>query len=118
VTANDMVRLYQYLLGGRTAAADRDLVVTALAAARQEAADGFDQFFGLLDGNALGGRAAYAKQGWMYYLPDEVYLHSAGVVGGRYAVAVLTVQSGVSTDDAKSRVAAVVGAVLTPLPAT
>ncbi|HWO64969.1 MAG TPA: serine hydrolase [Umezawaea sp.] len=118
VTADDMVRLYQYVLGGKMAEADRDLVVDALDGAQQEAADGFDQFFGLLDGNARGSRAAYAKQGWMYYLPDDVYLHSAGVVDGRYAVAVLTVQTGVSTDDAKSRVAAIVSAALTPLPAT
>ncbi|MCS7476365.1 serine hydrolase [Umezawaea endophytica] len=118
VTADDMVRLYQYVLGGKMTEADRDLVVDALTDARQEAADGFDQFFGLLDGAARGSRAAYAKQGWMYYQPNDVYLHSSGVVDGRYAVAVLTVQSGVSTDDAKSRVAAIVSAALTPLPAT
>ena len=118
VTADDMVRLYQYVLGGKMTTADRDLVVDALDGAQQEAADGFDQFFGLLDGDARGSRAAYAKQGWMYYLPDDVYLHSAGVVDGRYAVALLTVQSGVSTDDARSRVAAIVSAALTPLPAT
>ncbi len=118
VTANDMVRLYQYVLGGRLAQADRDLVVDALTAARQQAADGFDQYFGLLDGAARGNRAAYAKQGWMYYLPNDVYLHSAGVVDDRYAIAVLTVQSGVSTDTARIRLADVVGAVLAPLPVT
>lgn len=118
VTADDMVRLYHHVLGGGLGAADRDLVVDALAAARQEAADGFDQFFGLLDGAARGDRTAYAKQGWMHYLPNDVYLHSAGVVEGRYAIAVLTVHSGVSTDTARSRVADVVSAVLTPLPTT
>jgi beta-lactamase class A len=118
VTADDMVRLYQYVLGDRMAAADRDLVVDALTGAQQEAADGFDQFFGLLDGNARGSRATYAKQGWMFYLPDDVYLHSSGVVDDRYAVAVLTVQPGASTDSAKERIASIVGAALAPLPAT
>jgi beta-lactamase class A len=118
VTADDMVRLYQYVTGDKMAAADRDLVVDALSAAQEEAADGFDQFFGLLDGTARGSRAAFAKQGWMYYLPSDVYLHSAGVVDDRYAVAVLTVQTGVSTDTAKERIASVVSAALAPLPST
>ncbi|PRY36119.1 serine hydrolase [Umezawaea tangerina] len=117
VTADDMVHLYQYVLL-KMPEADRDLVVDALSGAQEEAADGFDQFFGLLDQNARGSRAAYAKQGWMYYLPSDVYLHSAGVVDNRYAVAVLTVQSGVSTDTAKDKVAQIVGATLTPLPNT
>lgn len=117
ITADDMVHLYQYVLQ-KMPEADRDLIVDALSGAQEEAADGFDQFFGLLDGNARGSRAAYAKQGWMYYLPSDVYLHSAGVVDGRYAVAVLTVQSGVSTDTAKDQVAKIVSSALTPLPNT
>ncbi|MFD5824818.1 serine hydrolase [Lentzea sp. NPDC060358] len=81
ITADDMVRLYHYVLGSSV----RDAVVAALSAAPATAADGFDQAFGL-----LGVTGAYAKQGWMYYLPNEVYLHSAGVLDNRYAVAVLT----------------------------
>jgi beta-lactamase class A len=118
VTADDMVRLYQYITDGKLAEADRDLVVDALSGAQQEAADGFDQFFGLLDKAARGSRAAYAKQGWMYYLPSDVYLHSAGVVDNRYAVAVLTIQTGVSTGAAEEQVANIVAAALAPLPAT
>lgn len=118
VTADDMVRLFQYVTGGKMAEADRDLIVDALSAAQEEATDGFDQFFGLLDGTTRGSRAAYAKQGWMYYLPSDLYLHSAGVVDSRYAIAVLTIQTGVSTDTARDRVASIVGAALTPLPAT
>ena len=118
ITANDMVHLYQYVLSGKMAPADRDLIVDALSGAQEEAADGFDQFFGLLDGDARGSRAAYAKQGWMYYLPSDVYLHSAGIVDGRYAVAVLTIQTGVSTDVAKDQVAKIVSDALGPLPPT
>ena len=118
ITADDMVKLYQYVLSGKMAEADRDLIVDALSGAQEEAADGFDQFFGLLDANARGSRSAYAKQGWMYYLPSDVYLHSAGIVDNRYAVAVLTIQTGVSTDAAKDQVAKIVSAALTPLPAT
>jgi beta-lactamase class A len=118
ITANDMVQLYHHVLGGRMAAADRDLIVDALSGAQEQATDGFDQFFGLLDGEARGSRPAYAKQGWMYYLPGDVYLHSAGIVDERYAVAVLTVQAGVPTDTAKAQVAKIVSAALAPLPAT
>jgi hypothetical protein len=81
ITADDMVQLYRYIL----ASPARDTIVAALSSAPPTAADGFDQAFGL-----LGVTGAYAKQGWMYYLPSDVYLHSAGVLDNRYAVAVLT----------------------------
>lgn len=64
ITANDMVRLYHYILGSPA----RDAVVAALSSAPATAADGFDQAFGL-----LGVTGVYAKQGWMYYLPSDVY---------------------------------------------
>jgi hypothetical protein len=112
VSADDMVRLYQYVLT-KLAPADRELVVDELSNAEQEAADGFDQFFGLLYNDT---HHVYAKQGWMYYFPNDVYLHSAGVVDGHYAVAVLSVQSGVTTETARERLADVTTATLATLP--
>ncbi|MET9231297.1 serine hydrolase [Lentzea sp. NPDC003310] len=106
VTANDMVRLYDYVLGSP----QRDAVVGALSKATPTAADGFDQAFGL-----LGVTGAYAKQGWMYYLPSDVYLHSAGVLDGRYAVAVLTTNPTGSWTVARQSINAVATAVLTKL---
>ncbi|WP_434448728.1 serine hydrolase [Lentzea sp. E54] len=106
ITANDMVRLYRHILGSPV----RDAVVAALSSAPATAADGFDQAFGLL-GNAGG----YAKQGWMYYLPSSVYLHSAGVLDNRYAVAVLTTSPTGSWTTARQSINAVTAAVLAKL---
>jgi hypothetical protein len=106
ITANDMVRLYQYILGSPV----RDTIVAALSSATPTAADGFDQAFGL-----LGVTGAYAKQGWMYYLPSDVYLHSAGVLGNRYAVAVLTTSPTGSWTTARQSINAVSTALLAKL---
>ncbi|HEX7302723.1 serine hydrolase [Lentzea sp.] len=103
VTADDMVRLYHYILGSPV----RDAVVADLSSAQATAADGFDQAFGL-----LGVTGAYAKQGWMYYLPSEVYLHSAGVLDNRYAVAVLTTNPSGDWATARQSINAVTQAVL------
>ena len=109
ITANDMVRLYDHIL----ASPERDAVVAALSSATATAADGFDQAFGL-----LGVTGAYAKQGWMYYLPSDVYLHSAGVVDDRYAVAVLTTSPTGDWTTARESVNAVTTAALAKLRAT
>ncbi|MFD4643240.1 serine hydrolase [Lentzea sp. NPDC058436] len=109
ITANDMVRLYQHVL----ASPQRDAVVAALSSAPATAADGFDQAFGL-----LGVTGAYAKQGWMYYLPSYVYLHSAGVLDDRYAVAVLTTSPTGNWTAARESINAVTTAVLAKLGAT
>ena len=106
ITANDMVRLYQYILGSPV----RDTIVAALSSAPATAADGFDQAFGL-----LGITGIYAKQGWMYYLPSDVYLHSAGVLDNRYAVAVLTTNPTGSWTTARQSIDAVTKAVLAKL---
>lgn len=103
ITANDMVRLYHYILGSP----ERDAIVAALSSAPATAADGFDQAFGL-----LGITGVYAKQGWMYYLPSDVYLHSAGVLDNRYAVAVLTTSPTGSWTTARQSINAVATAVL------
>jgi beta-lactamase class A len=106
ITANDMVRLYKYIL----ASPERDTIVGALSSATATAADGFDQEFGL-----LGVTGFYAKQGWMYYLPSDVYLHSAGVLDNRYAVAVLTTNPSGSWDTARTAINAVTKALLVKL---
>jgi hypothetical protein len=106
ISADDMVRLYHYILGSP----ERDTVVAALSSAPDTAADGFDQAFGL-----LGVTGFYAKQGWMYYLPSDVYLHSAGVLDNRYAVAVLTTSPTGSWTTARQSINAVSRALLVKL---
>jgi hypothetical protein len=87
VTANDMVRVYQYVLG-RMPAEDRTLIVDALAQAPEYAADDFDQYFGIPDG--LDAQWAI-KQGWGNN-DHAMVLHSTGLVGEkwRYVVILLT----------------------------
>ncbi|GAB2971153.1 serine hydrolase [Saccharothrix stipae] len=114
MSANDVVRLYRYIVTALPAA-DRDFIVTALSAASPTAADGFDQAYGLLAPGAP--IDAYAKQGWMWYLPADFYLHSAGVVANHYAVAVLSIQTGVAEQTAKDRLTAVTSALLVMLTA-
>ena len=87
VTANDMVRVYRYVLD-RMPPEDRALVVDALAQAPQYAADDFDQYFGIPDGLDL---PWAIKQGWGNN-DHAMVLHSTGLVGPewRYVVVLLT----------------------------
>jgi hypothetical protein len=81
--------LYQHILTAMTPD-DRDVIVSGLSSAQPTAADGFDQFFGLLGQPG----EIYAKQGWMYY-GSRLYLHSAGVVHAEdrdYVVVLMSVQ--------------------------
>lgn len=81
--------LYQHILT-EMSPDDRDVIVSGLSAAQPTAADGFDQFFGLLGQPGQ----IYAKQGWMYY-GSRLYLHSAGVVHAEdrdYVVVLMSVQ--------------------------
>ncbi len=107
MSADDVARLYRYVLTSMPGE-DRDFVVDALSEARSTAADGFDQAYGLM----APGTDAYAKQGWMWYLPGDFHLHTAGVVADRYVVVALSVQSGVDEQEAKDRLTAVTGAVV------
>ena len=106
ITADDMVQLYRYILASPV----HDTIVAALSSAPSTAADGFDQAFGL-----LGVTGAYAKQGWMYYLPSDVYLHSAGVLDNRYAIAVLTTSPTGNWTTARQSINAVSQALLAKL---
>ncbi|MEU4802625.1 hypothetical protein [Actinosynnema sp. NPDC023587] len=110
MSADDLVRLYRYVLT-RLPEAARAFVVEALSSAPDTAADGFDQAFGLLTPDVGG----YAKQGWMWYYPTDLYLHSAGVVGDRYVVALLSVQSSTAPDDARGHLDDIAHALLSTL---
>jgi hypothetical protein len=88
-TAGDVVQIYQYILGVAPAA-ERDVVVAALHAATQIAADGTDQYFGIP--YAVGTSAPWAvKQGWACCEPGWV-LNTTGLVGpsDRYIVVALS----------------------------
>jgi hypothetical protein len=87
ITANDMVRVYEYVMNTMPPE-DRTLVVDALGQAPQYAADDFDQYFGIPDG--LNAQWAI-KQGWGNN-DHAMVLHSSGLVGSkwRYVVVLLT----------------------------
>jgi hypothetical protein len=86
VTPRDLVSIYRHLL--ELPPADRSLLLGALGRAPRQAADGFDQHFGIPDG--LDGPWA-VKQGWGSN-DRAMVLHSAGLVGPglRYVVVLLT----------------------------
>lgn len=86
-SASDMVAVLEYLYTG-VSAADRDLVLGAMAAPPPIATDRFDQAYGLF---TVPGRTV-VKQGWMCCQRGLITLHSMGSVGGRYLVAVLSAQ--------------------------
>ncbi|GAA1320206.1 hypothetical protein GCM10009610_48250 [Pseudonocardia xinjiangensis] len=93
VPAADTVKIWQHILD-EMPPADRDLLVSAMDAAPPQAADGFNQAYGLLapavDGPGAPG--AVAKQGWMCCFSGKYYMHSTGAVGPdrRFVVALLT----------------------------
>lgn len=89
-TAVDVALVLDHILGPLPAG-DRDLVVSAIRAAPQLAADGFDQGFGLFDD---GRPDTFAKQGWMCCLSERLQLHTAGTLDrqDRFVVVVLSDQ--------------------------
>ncbi|MEU5690548.1 hypothetical protein [Actinosynnema sp. NPDC020468] len=111
MSADDVVALYHYILTDLPAD-QRDFIVTALREAPATAADGFDQAFGLLGAGA----DTYAKQGWMWYLPATLYLHSSGVVADRFAVAMLSIHTGQTEQVAKDDLDSITQALLADLP--
>jgi len=115
-SARDVVALYEHVLT-ELPAADRDLLLGALAAAPPVATDGFDQAYGLFGGAP--GLPAVSKQGWMCCLGDRITLHSAGLPhdgGGRYVVALLSsVPRSVGYDGARTMLTATADAVRAPL---
>lgn len=87
-TARDVVSTYRYIMD-RLPGEQRSLVLDALTNAPQQAADGWDQYFGIPDG--LPGVPHAIKQGWMTE-GDDTILHTTGLVGDhhRYVVVLLT----------------------------
>jgi hypothetical protein len=119
VPAIDVVRIWRYILD-ESAVADRDLLISAMNAAPAEAADGFDQAFGLLAPAVDGpdGPGAVAKQGWMCCLSGDAYLNSAGAVGRdqRFLVALLTrMPQNLGWDAARSELTAIATATVQAL---
>jgi hypothetical protein len=119
VTASDLLHLWEHLLD-ELPAADRDLLVSAMAAAPARATDRFDQAYGLLaPGSPV--EVGAAKQGWMCCIGGQNHMHSVGVVGpdDRFVLAVLTTTPaarGVATarDLVDRMVAAATGALVPP----
>jgi hypothetical protein len=109
VSPAGFARLYQHILADMDEY-DRATIVDDLSAAEPRAADGYNQFFGLLGQSAQ----VYAKQGWMYY-GSRLYLHSAGVVhddSGDYVVVLMSVQPVASTSVAQAAINTVASAML------
>ncbi|CAA9215956.1 MAG: hypothetical protein AVDCRST_MAG54-337, partial [uncultured Actinomycetospora sp.] len=85
-SARDMVTVLRHVQVDLPAP-DRDVVLGAMGRASPVAGDGFDQAYGFLDGSG-----SPVKQGWMCCIGSRAEVHSIGVVGGRWVVAVLTSQ--------------------------
>ncbi|UJW36300.1 hypothetical protein L3Q67_22365 [Saccharothrix sp. AJ9571] len=107
ISAQDVVTTYEYIHRQLPETA-RDVLLAALTGPDDRAADGFDQFFGIPA--ALPGTNWGVKQGWMR-AAGHVVLHTTGVVGDRYSVALLTHQpSRLSYDSASQALTAGVAA--------
>ncbi|WP_326567759.1 hypothetical protein VSH64_38990 [Amycolatopsis rhabdoformis] len=106
ITANDITRIYQYLLTDAPATV-RTTILAGLHSATEFGADGFRQYFGIPDAAGPGNFAV--KQGWSCCRPTRM-LHTSGLVNGdRYIVTVLTEQpQSVDYDMASDQVTAVV----------
>lgn len=112
VSPAGFARLYQHIVN-EMSQEDREIIVAALSAAPPTAADGFNQFYGLL-GGAL---KAFAKQGWMYY-GGRLYLHSTGVVSdgqNQFAVILMSLQPS-STSQAQGTLSSIAEAMLRGMP--
>ncbi|MFI6028334.1 hypothetical protein [Amycolatopsis magusensis] len=107
ISARDVVTTYEYIHHQLPETA-REVLLAALTGPDERAADGFDQFFGIPA--ALPGTNWAVKQGWMR-AAGHVVLHTTGVVGDRYSVALLTHQpSRLSYDSASQALTAGIAA--------
>jgi hypothetical protein len=105
-TADDVVRIYQYL-----ESSDQQTIINALYHAPAKAADGFDQSFGL---PSAGVAQWWVKQGWGCCRPDRV-LHTTGLAGTgqRYVVVILSsAPNSGNADDAAAAITAATRALL------
>lgn len=89
ITANDMVRVYDYLLG-EAPPGIRQPILDGMASATEYGSDGFRQWFGI---PVLGSKGTWAvKQGWTTSGNGQMSVHSTGLVGDnwRFVVVLLT----------------------------
>jgi hypothetical protein len=91
VNANDLARIYDYIMT-RATSADRLTIVEAMAAATSSGADGFKQHFGIPTATKGTGLQWAVKQAWATDSVNHKAVHSTGLVGKnwRYVVIVLT----------------------------
>jgi hypothetical protein len=107
VSPRDVVRIHSYIEGSRNG----KTIMSALSRASAEAADGFDQTFGVPD--AVGDLSWAVKQGWSCCNDGRRVLNTTGTVNGHYVVAVLTGHpSQTSYATAAARVTELVAALL------
>jgi hypothetical protein len=101
ITANDMARIYDYILNQATPA-DRLTIVEAMASAPSNGADGFKQHFGIPSATGL---QWAIKQAWATDSASRKAVHSTGLVGQnwRYVVIVLTEHPANQSWDAATR---------------
>ncbi|MFI9379894.1 hypothetical protein [Kutzneria sp. NPDC052558] len=97
VTAEDLLKVYRYLLD-KASSGIREVILKALSNATEYAADGFDQYFGIPD--ALAGEPWAVKQGWACCRPDRV-VHTTGLIGDqrRYILIALSAHDSSATWD-------------------
>jgi hypothetical protein len=100
ITANDIARIYDYIMV-KAGKAEREIIVDAMAVAASTGSDGFAQHFGIPEG--VGKLPWAVKQAWTTDLDGLKSTHSTGFVGKnwRYEVILLTEhQAGRSWDTA------------------
>ena len=100
-------------LGAHLSAADLATLTTWMQSTTPDAADGFDQSFGLLSAEADTHGAVAAKQGWMCCLDGARELHSTGVLtDGRVVVLLGEFPADTSWSQAQAALTATAAAVL------
>jgi hypothetical protein len=109
-TARDLAR-FLALLPSVAHPDDAAALLGWMQAATPQAADGFDQQFGVF-GTAPPMTAV--KQGWMCCIGGNRHLHSLGIVGRRVVVLLSEVPRGVGYDEARAALTAAAAAI--PLP--
>jgi hypothetical protein len=109
-TARDLAR-FLALLPAVAHPFDAATLQVWMRTATTEAADGFDQRFGLL---AAAPPFTAVKQGWMCCVDGNRHLHSVGVVGHRVVVLLSEVPRGVGYDEARTALTAAAAALPPP----
>jgi hypothetical protein len=107
ITADDVVRIYDYL-----ESSGQQTIINALYHAPATAADGFDQSFGI---PSLGTADWWVKQGWGCCRPDRV-LHTTGLVGSGQRYVVVVLSSAPSSTNAAAAATAITAATRALLP--